>query len=74
MTILNDVDPRSRLSDMVREKMRQDQIDVDELSEQTGVPAHRLRQIVEGQAGVALLSDMVALATYFGSPVDSLLR
>lgn len=66
-----EVDPRTQFRIFLIEKMAQKRLNILDIAGRTRIPLNRLRQIVAGAAGAALLSDLFELSDMFGISVDS---
>lgn len=64
-------DPRQKFQIIVLERMNSRQLEPSLISAATNIPESRLRSIIGSKPGVALFSDLIALAAFFEISVDS---
>jgi hypothetical protein len=64
-------DPRQKFQAAILERMDSQHVEPSLISEATDIPESRLRSIIGSKPGVALLSDLIALAAFFEISVDS---
>lgn len=64
-------DPRQKFQAAILERMASQHVGPSLISEATDIPESRLRSIIGSKPGVALLSDLIALAAFFEISVDS---
>ena len=64
-------DPQRRFQAAVQRRMDSSKVDPSLVSKATKIPESRLRTIMGSEPGVALLSDMIALAAFFEMSLDS---
>ena len=68
---LSEEDPRQKFRTAVLERMDSRKLEPHLLSEATKIPESRLRTIMGSKPGVALFSDLIALAAFFEISIDS---
>lgn len=64
-------DPRQKFQAAVLERMDSQHVEPSLISAATDIPESRLRSIISSKPGVALFSDLIALAAFFEISVDS---
>jgi hypothetical protein len=64
-------DPRQRFQAAILERMDSQHVEPSLISQATDIPESRLRSIIGSKPGVALFSDLIALAAFFEISVDS---
>ena len=65
-------DPRQKFQAAIVERIDSQHVEPKLISEATDIPESRLGSIISSKPGVALLSDLIALAAFFEISVDSL--
>ncbi len=65
------IDPRKKFQAAVLAKIESQHIERSLISKATNIPESRLRSIIGSKPGVALFSDLLALAAFFEVSVDS---
>ena len=65
------IDPRKKFQTAVLAKIKSQHVEPSLISKATNIPESRLRSIIGSKPGVALFSDLVALAAFFEISVDS---
>ena len=64
-------DPRQKFQTAVLERMDSRKLEPSLISEATKIPESRLKAIIGSKPGIALFSDLIALAAFFEVSLDS---
>ncbi|PZR86797.1 MAG: hypothetical protein DI537_27755 [Stutzerimonas stutzeri] len=64
-------DPRQKFHAAILERMDSQNVEPSLISEATKIPESRLRKIIGSKPGIALFSDLIALAAFFEISLDS---
>jgi hypothetical protein len=64
-------DPRQKFQAAILERMDSQNVEPSLISEATKIPESRMRKIIGSKPGVALFSDLIALAAFFEISLDS---